>query len=37
MGMQARGAFWAIVVAECAIAGTSAILFKGGRWKRQKI
>jgi putative MATE family efflux protein len=37
MGMQAKGAFWAIVVAECAIAATSAILFKGGRWKRQKI
>jgi putative MATE family efflux protein len=37
LGMQARGAFWAIVVAESAIAGTSAILFKRGRWKRQKI
>jgi MATE family, multidrug efflux pump len=37
LGMQARGAFWAIVVAESAIAATSAILFKRGRWKRQKI
>ena len=35
--MQSNGAFWAIVVAEAAIAGTSAILFKQGRWKRQKI
>jgi putative MATE family efflux protein len=35
--MQSRGAFWAIVVAEGAIAGTSAILFKQGRWKRKKI
>ena len=35
--MESSGAFWAIVVAEAAIAGTSAILFKQGRWKRQKI
>ena len=35
--MQSKGAFWAIVVAEGAIAGASAILFKQGRWKRQKI
>jgi Na+-driven multidrug efflux pump len=37
MHMQSNGAFWAIVVAECAIAGTSAILFKRGKWKKQKI
>ena len=37
MQMQSKGAFWAIVVAEGAIAGASAILFKQGRWKRQKI
>jgi putative MATE family efflux protein len=37
VGMQARGAFWAIVVAEGAIAATSAILFKRGRWKQKKI
>jgi MATE family, multidrug efflux pump len=37
MQMQSNGAFWAIVVAEGAIAGVSAILFKQGRWKRQKI
>jgi putative MATE family efflux protein len=35
--MQSKGAFWAIVVAEGAIAGASAILFKQGRWKKQKI
>jgi putative MATE family efflux protein len=35
--MRSRGAFWAIVVAEAAIAGASAILFKRGRWKKQKI
>src|ERR1700722_16532368 len=37
MHMQSKGAFWAIVVAEGAIAGASAILFRQGRWKRQKI
>jgi putative MATE family efflux protein len=37
MRMESKGAFWAIVVAEAAIAGASAILFKRGRWKRQKI
>jgi putative MATE family efflux protein len=35
--MQSSGAFWAIVVAEASIAGASAILFKRGRWKQQKI
>jgi len=35
--MRSKGAFWAIVIAEGAIAGASAILFKQGRWKRQKI
>jgi len=37
MNMQSQGAFWAIVVAEGAIAGASAVLFRRGRWKRQKI
>src|SRR5579864_6981019 len=37
MQMQSNGAFWAIVIAEGAIAGASAILFRQGRWKRQKI
>jgi putative MATE family efflux protein len=35
--LQSNGAFWAIVIAEASIAGTSAILFKQGRWKQQKI
>jgi putative MATE family efflux protein len=35
--MQSNGAFWAIVVAEGSIAAVSAILFKQGRWKKQKI
>lgn len=35
--LQSNGAFWAIVIAEASIAGASAILFKQGRWKKQKI
>src|SRR6202045_319422 len=35
--MRSKGAFWAIVIAEGAIAAVSAILFRQGRWKRQKI
>ena len=35
--LQSNGAFWAIVIAEAAIAGTSAILFKQGRWKKKLI
>jgi putative MATE family efflux protein len=31
------GAFWAIVIAEAAIAAASAVLFKRGKWKAQKI
>jgi len=34
---NANGAYWAIVIAEAAIAGASIILFKRGRWKRQQI
>jgi putative MATE family efflux protein len=34
---RSNGAFWAIVVAEAAIAGASAILFRRGKWKMQKI
>jgi putative MATE family efflux protein len=37
MNFRSNGAFWAIVVAEAAIAGTSAILFKRGKWKLKKI
>jgi putative MATE family efflux protein len=35
--MRSNGAFWAIVIAEGAIAGVSAILFRQGRWKKKKI
>jgi Na+-driven multidrug efflux pump len=35
--MQSNGAFWAIVVAESAIAGASALLFRQGRWKKKMI
>ena len=35
--MQSRGAFISIVVAEGAIAAAGIVLFKQGRWKRQKI
>ncbi len=35
--LRSNGVFIAIVVAESAIAGVSAILFKRGRWKRQQI
>src|SRR5437764_12322774 len=35
--MQAKGAYFSIVVAEAAIEGTSAILFKQERWKKQQI
>jgi putative MATE family efflux protein len=34
---NANGAYWAIVIAEAAIAAASIILFKHGRWKRQQI
>jgi putative MATE family efflux protein len=37
MGLRSNGAFIAIVVAEAAIAATSAVLFKRGRWKTQQI
>jgi putative MATE family efflux protein len=35
--MRSNGVFVSIAVAESAMAGASAILFKRGRWKRQKI
>jgi putative MATE family efflux protein len=37
MNFRSNGAFWAIVIAEAAIAGASAILFKRGKWKVKKI
>jgi putative MATE family efflux protein len=36
-GLSAEGAFLAIVIAECAIAAASMVLFRRGKWKRQKI
>jgi putative MATE family efflux protein len=35
--MQSNGAFYAIVIAEGSIALASAVLFKRGKWKTQKI
>jgi Na+-driven multidrug efflux pump len=37
MGLRSKGAYIAIVIAECAIAAASAVLFKRGKWKTQKI
>ncbi len=36
-GMRSNGVFWAIVVAEGAIAVSSAVLFRRGTWKERKI
>jgi putative MATE family efflux protein len=35
--MQAKGAYFSIVIAEAAIAAVSIVLFKRGRWKKQQI
>ncbi len=35
--MGAQGAFMSVVIAECAIAVTSVILFRQGRWARKRI
>jgi len=37
MRMQSNGVFWAIVIAEASIAGASAVLFRRGSWKKQRI
>jgi Na+-driven multidrug efflux pump len=37
VNLRAEGAFLSIVIAECSIAAGSIVLFKRGRWKRQKI
>src|SRR5262245_31679202 len=37
MGLQSKGAFFSIVVAEAAIAAAGIILFKRGKWRKQKI
>jgi len=36
-GFQARGAYFSIVIAECAIAAAGILLFKRGKWKLQRI
>jgi hypothetical protein len=35
--MRSNGAFYAIAIAETSMAAASAILFKQGKWKKQKI
>jgi putative MATE family efflux protein len=37
VGMHSNGVFYSIVIAEAAIAAASVLLFKLGRWKRQRI
>jgi putative MATE family efflux protein len=37
MGLRSKGVFYSIVVAEGAIAAAGIILFKRGRWRKQKI
>ena len=37
MRLHSNGVYIAIVIAECSIAAASAVLFKRGKWKRQKI
>ena len=37
LDFRSNGVFWSIVVAEASIAAASAILFKRGHWKTQKI
>jgi Na+-driven multidrug efflux pump len=36
-GLQSNGVFYAIVLAESAIAAAGVLLFRRGRWKLQKI
>ena len=37
MGLRAEGAFLSIVIAECSMAVAGILLFRHGRWKRQRI
>jgi len=37
LGFQGNGAYFAIVISECAIAAAGVLLFRRGRWKRQQI
>jgi Na+-driven multidrug efflux pump len=36
-GLHSQGVFLSIVIAECSIAAASMMLFRRGRWARQKI
>jgi Na+-driven multidrug efflux pump len=36
-GLQSKGAFLSILIAESAIAAASALLFRRGKWKEQRI
>jgi len=35
--LQSYGAYWAVVIAEASMAAVSIVLFKRGKWKKQKI
>jgi putative MATE family efflux protein len=37
MRLQSNGVFFSIVVAQCSVAAAGILLFRGGRWKRQRI
>ena len=37
MGLRSKGAFLSILIAESAIAAVSAVLFRRGKWKEQRI
>jgi len=37
IGLRSDGVYWAIAVADSAIAAVSVVLFRRGRWKEQKI
>lgn len=37
LGMRSQGAFLSVVIAECSMAAAGVVLFRQGRWKRQKI
>ncbi|MBZ5671074.1 MAG: MATE family efflux transporter [Acidobacteriia bacterium] len=37
LGLRSNGVYWAIAVAESAIAGVSVLLFRRGRWKEREI
>ncbi|HTR27193.1 MAG TPA: MATE family efflux transporter [Terriglobales bacterium] len=37
LGLQSNGVYFSIAIAECSMAAVSAVLFKRGKWKAQKI